>query len=357
MRKFAKIVVALVAVVSLMFVGTSPASAKDIKKPAKSQSVSSTEKADKTKNKNKKADKTKNKNKKAKKAKKAAKKAKKSAKAKNSKRVANFAPLSDSTADEQTCDPMIDKQCQEGVDSNVVVDPTCDPAVDVWCEIVVEPTCDPTVDGCDPIIDPVPTEEPTVDPNCDPTVDSCDPIVDPIDPIDPVDPIIDPTPTEEPTVDPYPNWEYNSAAWNTYYDSISKAYSDYTDFVAAAQADFNASTLDARAVLDEAYASATTFAEIVKAKTEFRLATEVQQAKLNAILADANEAFAYLSNKAYEQLIADGGLIVFKCGYIDDDQREHKSHVDPMPPAPAQAAELSAPSGGKQHKGHHKRNR
>jgi Spy/CpxP family protein refolding chaperone len=370
MRKIAKIVVALIAVGSLMFVGTSPASAKDVRKPAKSPSVSSTEKAGKTKKKDNKADKTKKQNKKAKKAKKAAKKAKKSAKAKNGKRVANFAPLGDSTSDTQTCDPMIDKLCQQGVDSNVVVDPTCDPAADVWCEIVVDPTCDPTVDSCDPIVDPVPTEEPTVDPTCDPTVDSCDPIVDPIDPINPIDPIIDPTPTEEPTVDPTPTEEptvdpispwwgtdYDSPAWKAYFASVEKANNEFNDFVATAQADFDTATADAKATRDAAVASATTFAEVVTAVREYRLATAEQQAKLQDALTDAYQALSILNQKAYDQLIADGGLIVFKCGYIDDDQREHMIHLDPMPLAPAQAAELSAPSGGKQHKGHHKRNR
>ncbi len=335
MRKLVKMIIALVAVGSLMFVGTSPASADTLKKPGNGSSVSSTHKADKTKKKDKKT-------KKAKKAKKAGKKAKKAKKAgKNGKRVANFAPVADPTPTnapacdpdveicdpvcdpaidvcDQPCDPMIDKLCQ-------LIDPTCDPAVDVWCEIVVDPTCDPTVDTCDPIIDPTATEEPTVDP----------------------------TPTEEPTVDPYPTWENNSAAWNTYFDSVSKANSDYMDFVAAAQADFDAATVDAKTARDEAIAAATTFAEVVKAVKDFRIATEVQRAQLDTVLKDAQEAVNILVSKAYDKLIADGGLIVFKCGDRERDHAGGKIHIDPMPPAPDTASPAPRVE-GKPLKGHKK---
>jgi len=330
MRKLAKMIIALVAVGSLMFVGTSPASADNSSKSSKSSSVSSTHKADKTKKKDKKNKKA---GKKAKKAKKAGKKSKKAGKVKNGKRVANFAPVADPSptdapicdsavdvcdpvcdpaidACDAPCDPMIDKLCQP-------IDPTCDPTVDVWCEIVVDPTCDPTVDVCDPIVDP--------------------------------------TPSEEPTVSPYPNWDYNSAAWNTYNDSVNKAYNDYSAFVAAAQADFDASTSDARTARDEAIATATSFADVVKAVTEFRLATQDQQAKLQAVLSDANEALTILSKNAYDQLVADGGLIVFKCGDRDGDHADKKTHVDPLPPVPGETGAPIPPQDGTRHNDHKNR--
>jgi len=298
MRKLGKIAISLIAVGSLMFAGTSSASADDLTKPGKAPSVSSTQKSDKS-------SKTEKKAKKAKKAKKQKKnkKANKVKKAKKNTRVANFSPIinptpsadlnCDSSVDacETKCDPMIDKLCQP-------IAPDCDPSVDGWCQIVIDPL--PPVE---PIIDPMPSEEPTVTP-----------IIDPI-------------------VDPKQCWEYNSAAWNKYNEAITKANSDYTEFVFAAQADFNASTVDARAALDEAYASATNFAQIVEAKTQFRLATEVQQAKLNAVLADANEAVAYLSNKAYEQLVADGGNNYFYFGGgTCYDYKSDVNNVDPLPP-------------------------
>jgi len=321
MRKFAKIFVALVAVGSLMFVGTSPASADNSKKPAKGSSVSSTEKADKTKNKDKKADKTKKKDKKAKKAKKSAKvkKAKKSIKATNEKRVANFAPIVDPTSDPQTCDPMIDKQCQ------LVVDPTCDPSIDQWCEIVVDPS--PTDE---PIVDPSPTDEPIVDPS--PTDE---PIVDP-SPTD--EPIVDPSPTDEPTVDP----TENSAAWAAYFDTVNKANDDYAAFINSAQADFDAATADAKATRDEAIASATSFADVVKAVKDYRLATADQMAQLQATFSDAQEAYGIILRSAYDKLVADGGLIVIKCWDRDGNQGKDGVHIDPLPPvadqqgAPAQ---------------------
>ena len=287
MRKLAKMIVALVAVGSLMFVGTSPATAKNLNKPVKTSTISSGHKSDKTK-----SDKTKNGKK--------GKKAKKAKKAKRANRLSKFAPVIDpSPTDAPSCDPMIDKLCEP------VVDPTCDPAVNEYCDIV---------------IDPIPTDEPSVDP----TPEATSPAVD---------------------------------AWAIYMDALTKAQADYTDVINAAQAEFDTATADAKSTRDSAIDSATSFADIVAAVKAFRLATLAQQADLQAAIGDAQEALSIVTQKAYDQFVANGGLDQITCGYLCWEREDDEVHIDPLPPVPAESGAPAPSLGGKRHGDHQKRAR
>ncbi|MBU6348405.1 MAG: hypothetical protein KGQ38_07325, partial [Actinomycetales bacterium] len=148
-----------------------------------------------------------------------------------------------------------------------LIDPTCDPDVDPWCQIIV---------------DPEPTEPPTGGP------------------------------------DPYPTPEFTwpSDGWQTYFDAVTKAQNDYQDYVASAQKDFEIATADAAATRDAAIANASSFADVVEAVKNFRLATADQKAKLDQVLSDANEALNLVIKNAWDTLVSSGGGTepIFWCG-------------------------------------------
>ncbi|NBV90495.1 MAG: hypothetical protein EBR84_03715, partial [Actinobacteria bacterium] len=178
------------------------------------------------------------------------------------------------------------------------------------------PACDPDVDVCEPVVDPTPI----VDPTCDPMIDklcrddvdpTCDPVVDEWCQI-----VIDPEPSDEPTVDPYPTPEETGAAtdaWNAYVDAVTKAQTDFQAYVEQAKADFESATADASAKRDADIAAATTFAEIVDAVKNYRIATADERAKLDVIYRDASEALSILVQKAWDTLVASGGPIAIPC--------------------------------------------
>ena len=134
------------------------------------------------------------------------------------------------------------------------------------------PTCDPAVDFCDPIIDPSPTEEPTVEPS----------------------------PTEEPTIEPSPTEEPTANPWDDYQAALRQASVDLQDTLNAAQLEFDTATAGAKAQLNAALASATTFKDVYSAYKAYNSAVAVQAAELQASQTAAYQAYSYIVSKASE---------------------------------------------------------
>lgn len=273
MRKLIKVFISVFAVCAMLMSSTGAASADQRAKSGQNTSVKTGDKSNKSTTKKEK------KSKKAKKTKKAKKGTKSNKSGKGKKRVANFAPVVDpSPTDAPVCDPDVDI-CEPEVDPTPIVDPTCDPMVDKLCQEVVDPTCDPTVDEWCQIV-------------------------------------VDPEPSDEPTVDPYPTPEVTSPAldaWNIYIDAVNAAQLDYQAYVEQAQKDFDAATAEALANRDAQIAAATSFAEIVDAVKNYRIATADERAKLDVIYRDAGEALNILVQKAWDTLVASGGPIAIPC--------------------------------------------
>ena len=276
MRKFAKVLISLVAFSALMFSSVGPASADQPSKPSKVSTAKSGDKTTKAKSKSTKSTK---KNQKSKKAKKKAKTGKSKKNGKNSKRVANFAPVVDpSPTDAPACDPDVDI-CEPEVDPTPIVDPTCDPMIDKLCRDDVDPTCDPAADEWCQIV-------------------------------------VDPEPSDEPTIDPYPTPEVTSPAidaWSVYMDALAQAQADYYAYVNQAQKDFELATADALAKRDSDIAAATSFSEIVEAVKNYRIATSDERAKLDLIYRDAGDAYNILVQKAWDTFMANGGSFPIIC--------------------------------------------